>query len=339
MAALACSALALSCLVLALGARDVSRLSEAAHISAPPTNPSTVSVLDFGAVADAKTDNTAAFARAVAAVAQTGGIVLVPSGQYALEGNLTIPNGVALVGTYQAPPCHDLRVSNGTVDVDGSQLLPRGSRGDAAGPPFITVLQSASVRGLAFWYPDVDPTVAPVPYPWTIALVGRNAAVMDVELLNSFNGIYAVDSPRHYIARVHGQPTNVGVYVDACHDVGRIENVHFNPWYSDAPAYLAWQQEHGVGFQLMDTDWEFVSNTFTISGGRLIVESQRRSLHLCVDVVGSCRGVLVDPGDFTVFERSGGAERTARRHCRRSLHECVGSHRSSECSYSFAFQF
>jgi hypothetical protein len=239
----------------------------AAIISASPPNvPSTVSVLDFGAIPDAKSDNTAAFSRALASVAVTGGIVLVPAGQYSFNGNLTIPAGVALVGTYQAPPCHDQRESGGVVVSDGSQLLPRASRGLASGPPFIAVLQNAAVRGFTFWYPDVDPSQTPVPYPWTVALVGRNAAVMDVELLNSFNGIYAVNSPRHYVARVHGQPSNVGVYVDACHDVGRIENVHFNPWYSDAPAYMAWQQAHGVGFQIMDTDWEFVTNTFTISG-------------------------------------------------------------------------
>ena len=205
----------------------------------PPTNPSTVSVLDFGAFGDAKTDNTDAFLRALAAISDTGGIVIVPAGQYVIDGNLTIPDGVALVGTYQAPPCHDLRVTAGVVEVDGSQLLPRGGRGDAGGPPFLTVLQSASIKGFTIWYPDVDPSATPLPYPWTVSLAGRNAAIMDVELLNSFNGIYAVNSPRHYIARVYGQPTNVGVYVDACHDIGRIENVHFNPWYSNAPQ-CAW---------------------------------------------------------------------------------------------------
>jgi hypothetical protein len=196
--------------------------------------------------------------------------VLVPAGQFAFDGNLTLPQGVALVGTYQSPPCHDLSISGNVVIVDGSQLLPRGGRGTTDGA-FLTVQQNAAVKGFTFWYPDVGPNVAPMEYPWTLALVGRNAAAMDLELLNSYNGIYAVNSPRHYIARVHGQPTNVGVYVDACHDVGRIENVHFNPWYSKAPAYIAHQQTHGIGFQIMDTDWEFATNTFTIFVGEWIV--------------------------------------------------------------------
>jgi hypothetical protein len=35
---------------------------------------------------------------------------------------------------------------------------------------------------------------------------------------------------RHYIARIQGQPLNIGVFIDSTYDIGRIENVHFNPW-------------------------------------------------------------------------------------------------------------
>jgi hypothetical protein len=131
---------------------------------------------------------------------------------------------------------------------------------------------------------------------------------------------------------VHGQPTNVGVYVDACHDIGRIENVHFNPWYSDAPAYLAWQQAHGIGFQLMDTDWEFVSNTFTISGGDFWHAAPlfRISCHHRLVVIASCCGVLAYPDDFAVIERAICTKWTASRHCCGSLHERFDPNRSGE---------
>lgn len=36
-------------------------------------------------------------------------------------------------------------------------------------------------------------------------MVGNNAAVTDIELLNSFNAISAVQAHRHYIARIQGQ--------------------------------------------------------------------------------------------------------------------------------------
>ena len=56
-------------------------------------------------------------------------------------------------------------------------------------------------------------------------------AVTDVELLGAWNGVAAVAAHRHYIARVQGQPLNIGVFVDETYDIGRIEDVHFNPWY------------------------------------------------------------------------------------------------------------
>ena len=63
-------------------------------------------------------------------------------------------------------------------------------------------------------------------------MTGDNAAVTDLECLNSWNCVAAVRSSRHYIARVAGQALNIGVFVDQSYDIGRIEDVHFNPWFS-----------------------------------------------------------------------------------------------------------
>jgi hypothetical protein len=46
----------------------------------------------------------------------------------------------------------------------------------------------------------------PVAYPYAVALVGNNAAITDVEILNSWNGISAVAAHRHYIARIQVAP-------------------------------------------------------------------------------------------------------------------------------------
>ena len=42
----------------------------------------------------------------------------------------------------------------------------------------------------------------------TVCMGGNNVAVTDVECLNCWNAIYAVQAGRHYIARVQGQPIN-----------------------------------------------------------------------------------------------------------------------------------
>jgi hypothetical protein len=59
----------------------------------------------------------------------------------------------------------------------------------------------------------------------------ENPAVQDVELLNPYLGIDASQNELHNIRNVTGQPLRRGIWVDAIYDIGRIENVHFNPWW------------------------------------------------------------------------------------------------------------
>src|SRR5205085_4917354 len=112
------------------------------------------------------------------------------------------------------------------------------------------------------FYPDQKIDDVPTPYPYTIAMRGKNPAVLDVELLNAFNGIDAATSERHLIRNVCGQPLRRGIYVDNILDIGRIENVHFNPWFSEQPKLKQWQMENGEAFIFGRADWEYVLNTF-----------------------------------------------------------------------------
>ena len=91
---------------------------------------------------------------------------------------------------------------------------------------------------------------------------GKNPAVLAVELLNPYNGIDATQNERHLIRDVQGQPLRRGIFVDAIYDIGRIENVHFNPWWSMKPKLFEWQQEHGEAFIFGTSDWQYVFNTF-----------------------------------------------------------------------------
>ena len=91
---------------------------------------------------------------------------------------------------------------------------------------------------------------------------GKNPAVLAVELLNPYNGIDATQNERHLIRDVQGQPLRRGIFVDEIYDIGRIENVHFNPWWSMKPKLFEWQQEHGEAFIFGRTDWQYVFNTF-----------------------------------------------------------------------------
>ena len=93
-------------------------------MSAPVT--AKISVLDHGAKADGKTDDTAAVQKALDAAAQDrGGVVEMPKGIYRIEGSLNIPPGVCLAGEWQAP--HHANTEHGTL------ILATGSAGKEDG--------------------------------------------------------------------------------------------------------------------------------------------------------------------------------------------------------------
>jgi len=119
---------------------------------------------------------------------------------------------------------------------------------------------------LVIYYPEQlwNSTTPPLQYPYAISMQGNNPAVEDVELLNPFNGISAVQAHRHYLARIQGQPINLGIFVDQTYDIGRIEDVHWNPYWSSGVQITQWSAIYGRAFVIARTDWEYVLNTFAL---------------------------------------------------------------------------
>ena len=192
-------------------------------------------VSDFGAKGDGKTDDTAAFQKALDAAAQAGGgVVYAPRGNYFFAGHLNVPNAVTLKGVWESVPSHTgIRDRNSPKPTDdGTTFLVTENAGTEDGPAFITLNQNSTLKGVVIYYPDQISDAEPKPYPWAIAMRGKNPAVLDVELLNPYNGIDATKNERHLIRDVQGQPLRRGIWIDAIYDIGRVENVHFNPWWS-----------------------------------------------------------------------------------------------------------
>jgi len=222
-------------------------------------------VRDFGAKGDGKTDDTAAFQRALDEAGKAGGgVVYAPRGNYLFKGHLVVPNGVTLKGVWESVPAH-----NGIRDAglpkptdDGTTFLITGGAGSEEGAPFITLNTNSTLKGVVLYYPEQKTDDVPTPYPWAIAMRGKNPAVLDVEMLNPYNGIDATQNERHLIRNVHGQPLRRGVLVDQIYDIGRIENVHFNPWFSMKPRLFEWQMQNGEAFIFGRSDWQYVLNTF-----------------------------------------------------------------------------
>ncbi|MGV3616532.1 MAG: glycosyl hydrolase family 28-related protein [Fimbriimonas sp.] len=236
-----------------------------------PTTAPVLGVIDvaaYGAKGDGQTDNTAAFQSALDAAQKIHGTVYAGSGNYRFLGRLNVPDGVTLKGTWESVPSHNgIRNPGLPKPTDGgTTFLVENGEGKEENA-FLTLNTNSTLKGVVFYYPKQTRDDIPKPYPYAIAMRGKNPAVLDVELLNPYNGIDASENERHLIRNISGQPLRRGIYVDAIYDIGRIENVHFNPWWSMEPKLFKWQQVNGEAFIFGRSDWEYVLNTFAFGYG------------------------------------------------------------------------
>ncbi|HEY2471446.1 MAG TPA: glycosyl hydrolase family 28-related protein [Terracidiphilus sp.] len=219
----------------------------------------------FGARGDTTSDDSAAFQRALDSIHRSGGgTVYAPPGRYLFRGVLNIPEGVTLRGSFSCVPSHTGMRDHGQPKPgdDGTALLVTAGKGKEEGEPFVSLNTNSSVRGLTFYYPEQVTDAVPIAYPWTIAMRGKNPAAFDLELLNPYQGIDASRNERHNVRNICGQPLRRGIWVDSIYDIGRIENVHFNPWWNGHGRVYQWQTENGEAFLFGRADWEYVLNTF-----------------------------------------------------------------------------
>jgi hypothetical protein len=219
----------------------------------------------FGVKGDGRTDDTKAVQAALDAARNQGAVCFMPAGLFRLDGALTVPPGVTLCGASGGVPHSEQPI--------GTVLLAFGGRGQQDGSPLITLKPNAVVRNLVIHYPEQ--TLAEVaPYPWSIRADGELCQILDLTLTNPYQAIDVGTkwNELHLVRNIFACPLKTGVYIDQCTDIGRIENVHFNPNFwtrsalpprfaGDIKAYL---EKNLVGFKIGKTDWEFISNSFVI---------------------------------------------------------------------------
>ncbi len=227
-------------------------------ISSPQT---TFNVLDFGAKGNGITDDTLAFQNAIdeAGKDEIGAVVFVPRGNFLIKGNLIIKSNIILKGIWESPTAR--------TQYKGSTLLAIADEDNPEGKPFITLFNNSTIQGITIFYPNQTMTNPPKAYPWTIAAGGAdNCSIVDVLIVNPYQ---AVDfgshtSGRHYIRNLYAQPLYKGLFIDQCYDVGRVENVHFWPFWGLEKPIQDFMEQNGTAFIIGKTDWEYMSNCFCI---------------------------------------------------------------------------
>ena len=226
-------------------------------------------VKDFGAMGNStaglagagasprKTDDTAAIQAALnQAAADGGGTVFMPGGTYWVRGELFIPEGVQLRGTYDAP--HTGKIANTAARHFGSVIAVYEDAVNNPDTATINLSANSAVRGITFFYPDQnilrastgqpatdapgsngqvygDTRVVSDQYPWTVRAgsaeaKGTGAAVTNIALVNAYNGIdmmtYGGDNM--VVADINayalGQQLQMGGGIVG----GWVQDVHFN---------------------------------------------------------------------------------------------------------------
>ncbi|MBN1350761.1 hypothetical protein JXJ21_15190 [candidate division KSB1 bacterium] len=240
-------------------------------------------------------DRSASIQQALDEMAQSGGgRVVLAAGHYRLDSSINVPTGVSLEGSWAAP--HHGILAKGTV------LMIYAGRGDETKAPAIELAASSAVRNLTICYPS-QKLDAIESFPWTIHGTGMHPTAENITLVNSYNGIAMERHELHLIRNVFGCVLRRGILIDGCTDIGRIENVHFNPHYwhrsghggvpNDAQpnpdlAVALYMQTHLEAFIFGRSDWQYVLNTF-VFGAKI-------GYHFVDNGPGACNGNFIGIG-------------------------------------------
>lgn len=246
-----------------MGLIVVLSLAGCVHLNTNPL-PGAASPLQFGAKGDGVADCTDAFQKALDATGNAdGGIVSIPAGTFRINGTLAIPDNVTLEGVNRAP------VRGGIPEKGGTVLLAFAGKNTLDGPPFILMNENSVLKGLTIFYPEQVKANPPIPYPWTIQGNGKdNVTLLDVTMINPYQAVDLGSKPsgRHYIQNLYAYPLFKGLYINQCYDVGRIENIHFWPFWDIDPQSPLWvfTRENAEAFIIGKTDGEMAYNLFCI---------------------------------------------------------------------------
>ncbi|HPD16388.1 MAG TPA: glycosyl hydrolase family 28-related protein [Planctomycetota bacterium] len=248
-----------------------------------PTDDVVIASLVIDAPKDGVGDATGGIQAAIDEAAAAGGaVVFLPAGRYRLAGRLTVKEGVTLRGDFDP---FVVRPS-GRTGGDGLKpalrtatiLMPAADKGNADGPPAITMERGTGLTNLAIWYPDQDPMKI-VPYPWTIRTsekaTGNNITIQNVTLVNPYQAIKIGPewNELHTIRNVVGTPLKAGIWMDTTTDIGRVTDVDFGPrWWTESglpgspvsrgamDSLESCLRREGIAFEMRRSDWEYLQH-------------------------------------------------------------------------------
>ena len=221
-----------------------------------------VSVLQFGAVGDGTTNDTASFLAAIDFLGASGGSVMIGDGRYLLDTSLTIKKSISIVGPHQftGTPGNN---SSAPYDTMGGALILNSSA-------TITIESGASLTGVLIHRKGMTfPAADSAAYAGTAVTIGGDDASVSSCMILGFNkAVYSSNFSRPKLYDLHIDCQN-GIEITLCYDIPRIANVHCWPFATISntgfpdPAWYQKQHRSGSAFYLHDSvDGPMLSNCF-----------------------------------------------------------------------------
>jgi hypothetical protein len=207
-------------------------------------------VTAYGAVGDSITDCTGAFLAAIdSAFYSGGGTALIPPGKYRLTRPFYIQPGITLEGSYKGghlaiTPPQGYRGSMLIADFDGSC---------DTGQAFISLWSHAGLSGVDIYYPrqTLSGKGGAVPYPFTIAVLQDNSTIMNVTLINSYQGIDLTRADGHpaYLKNISMCALSKGIVNDSARSADFYDNINLlGPTLWNDPRVDEFQLGHLTGY-------------------------------------------------------------------------------------------
>lgn len=241
-----------------------------------------ISLLDFGAVADGTTDISTSLNNAINYLGAAGGEILIPAGVYKLSNTVTIQTPVTITGA----GFNEGNIYGGTaINMSGSTILYNNVYSRGAVLKRLTIYQDhptptadpGSSNVTSAEHPVLRSTLynsstwAPTDHDYVIKVVDTLGGVelSDIQFLNVNKGVYCYNSGRLYCNRIKSQFFKEGFYIDNALDVCTVSNVHNWPFWSNSPDVTQFTQKNAKIIQIGKVDGIFMDNIFTYASNML----------------------------------------------------------------------
>lgn len=239
-----------------------------------------VNAADFG-VNEESEDVSAALQAAIDSIADKGGVVYLPAGNYKIESPVTVKSGVELRGS---TPHYHYPIGK------TAYFITDYGKGDVSAPALFTLEEKSGLRGISVSYAKVrEKTVCE--YAPTIRGKGSDIFVIGVTVTACWIGIdfntYRCD--RHYVDGFVFAAFGTGISIGGGSEDGVVLNAHANPgqiWDNPFTERESWI-----------TSWNGTFMRYMVENvtGYYVGESKNETIYMSF-IFGTVKGVHIDNG-------------------------------------------